>query len=198
MKSNSSQAPFSLDREDINNALEVLNRGGIILYPTDTIWGIGCDATNQEAVARIYNLKGREDSKALLALIDSEAKLPFYVKDVPDVAYDLLEAAVNPLTIIYDGGRNLAANLLAQDGSIGLRVTRESFSNHLCMRLRRALVSTSANRSGEPSPRCFAEISPAIIKGVDYVCTSRREEAANPKPSDIIKLGTGGLVKIIR
>lgn len=198
MENTKKENTLGLYREDIKQALDVLNRGGIILYPTDTIWGIGCDATNEEAVARIYRLKGREDRKATLALIDSEAKLPYYVEEVPAVAYDLLDAAVNPLTVIYDGARNLARNLLAPDGSIGLRVTHESFSNHLCMRLRRALVSTSANISGAPAPRCFQDISEEILQGVDYVCTSRREEKGCPSPSNIIKLGAGGLVQVIR
>lgn len=199
-KENSLTEKFDLSgyRDDIRQALEVLNRGGVIVYPTDTIWGIGCDATNEVAVSRIYEIKRRTNAKAMLALVDSEAKIPFYIPDVPEVAWSLLDAAVNPLTIIYDGARNLAPNLLAEDGSIGLRVTREPFSNHLCMRMRRALVSTSANISGEPSPHCFAEISPEILEAVDYVCTSRRDEKPSAKPSNIIKLGQGGLVQVIR
>lgn len=184
-------------KDDIRQALEVMNQGGIILYPTDTIWGIGCDATNEDAVRRVYEIKRRIDSKALICLVDSEAKVQFYVKEVPEVAWDLIEMAESPLTIIYDGVRNLAPNLLAEDGSAGIRVTREPFSKHLCMRMKRAIVSTSANISGEPSPKCFADISPEIIRAVDYVCTSRREEQ-NPPASHIIKLGAGGEVKVIR
>lgn len=185
-------------RDDIRQAVEVMNRGGVILYPTDTIWGIGCDATNEEAVRRVFAIKRRDDAKALISLVDSEAKLQFYVREVPDVAWDLLECAERPLTVIYDGARNLAPSLLAEDGSAGIRVTREEFSRNLCMRMRRAVVSTSANISGQPSPRCFSDISPELIAAVDYVCTSRREEKTNPPASNIIKLGTGGLVKIIR
>lgn len=185
-------------RDDIRQAVEVMNKGGIILYPTDTIWGIGCDATNPEAVKRVYDIKHRNDAKALITLIDSEAKLEAYVTNVPEVAWQLIEVAERPLTIIYDGARNLAPNLLAEDGSAGIRITREEFSKNLCMRMRRAIVSTSANISGEPSPKCFADISPDIINAVDYVCTSRRNEEKNPPASNIIKLGAGGEVKVIR
>lgn len=185
-------------RDDIRQAVEVMNKGGIILYPTDTIWGIGCDATNPEAVKRVYDIKHRNDAKALITLIDSEAKLEAYVTNVPEVAWQLIEVAERPLTIIYDGARNLAPNLLAEDGSVGIRITREEFSKNLCMRMRRAIVSTSANISGEPSPKCFADISPDIINAVDYVCTSRRNEDKNPPASNIIKLGAGGEVKVIR
>lgn len=185
-------------RDDIRQAVEVMNKGGIILYPTDTIWGIGCDATNPEAVKRVYDIKHRNDTKALITLIDSEAKLEAYVTNVPEVAWQLIEVAEKPLTIIYDGARNLAPNLLAEDGSAGIRITREEFSKNLCMRMRRAIVSTSANISGEPSPKCFADISPDIINAVDYVCTSRRNEEKNPPASNIIKLGAGGEVKVIR
>ena len=185
-------------RDDIRQAVEVMNKGGIILYPTDTIWGIGCDATNPEAVKRVYDIKRRNDAKALITLIDSEAKLEAYVTNVPEVAWQLIEVAEKPLTIIYDGARNLAPNLLAEDGSAGIRITREEFSKNLCMRMRRAIVSTSANISGEPSPKCFADISPDIINAVDYVCTSRRNEDKNPPASNIIKLGDGGEVKVIR
>lgn len=185
-------------REDISKAIEVMNRGGVILYPTDTIWGLGCDATNEEAVKRIYEIKRRNDAKALITLVDSEAKIDFYVREVPEVAWQLIEVAERPLTIIYDGARNLAPNLLAEDGSAGIRITKEEFSRNLCMRMRRAIVSTSANISGEPSPKCFADISPEILKAVDYVCTSRRNETHNPPASNIIKLGVGGEVKVIR
>lgn len=185
-------------REDISKAVEVMNKGGIILYPTDTIWGIGCDATNEEAVKRVFEIKKRNDSKALITLIDSEAKLQFYVPEVPEVAWQLIDVTDRPLTIIYDGARNLAPNLLAEDGSVGIRVTQEEFSRNLCMRMKRAIVSTSANVSGAPSPKCFSDISPEILSAVDYVCTSRRNEQHNPPASSIIKLGTGGEVKVIR
>lgn len=185
-------------REDISKAVEVMNKGGVVLYPTDTIWGIGCDATNEEAVKRVFEIKHRNDAKALITLIDSEAKLEAYVSEVPEVAWQLIEVAERPLTIIYDGARNLAPNLMAEDGSVGIRITREEFSRNLCMRMRRPIVSTSANISGEPSPKNFSDISPEILAAVDYVCTSRREESQNPPASNIIKLGVSGEVKVIR
>ena len=185
-------------RDDIRQAIEVMNKGGVILYPTDTIWGIGCDATNGAAVRRVFEIKKRADAKALITLVDSEAKLEFYVNDIPEVAWDLIEVAERPLTIIFDHARNLAPNLLAEDGSAGIRITKEEFSKNLCMRMKRAIVSTSANISGEPSPKCFADISPEILQAVDYVCTSRRNETHNPPASNIIKLGSGGEVKVIR
>ena len=184
--------------EDIKKACQVMQEGGVILYPTDTIWGIGCDATNEEAVRRVYEIKHRADSKAMLVLVDSAVKVDFYVQDVPAVAWDLLDVADKPLTIIYSGARNLAPNLLAEDGSVGIRVTGEEFSKALCFRFRKAIVSTSANVSGQPSPRTFAEISDEIKNAVDYVVEARRTGAGPARPSSIIKLGQGGEVKIIR
>ncbi len=175
-----------------------MNRGGVILYPTDTVWGIGCDATNEEAVRRVYEIKRRADSKAMLVLVDSTVKVDFYVREVPDVAWDLMELSTKPLTIIYEGARNLASNLLAADGSVGIRVTSEEFSKRLCQQFRKAIVSTSANVSGEPSPANFSEVSEEIKSAVDYVVNFRQEEMDHPKPSSIIKLGQGGLIKIIR
>ena len=172
--------------------------GGVILYPTDTIWGIGCDATNPEAVKRVYDIKRRADSKAMLVLVDSAVKVDFYVSEVPDVAWDLIELATRPLTIIYDGARNLAPNLLAEDGSVGIRVTQERFSQQLCRQYRKAIVSTSANLSGTPSPHCFADICDEVKLAVDYIVDYRREETAETTPSSIIKLGAKGEVKIIR
>lgn len=185
-------------KEDIKRACEVMNKGGVILYPTDTVWGIGCDATNEEAVKRVYEIKRRADSKAMLVLVDSQAKVDFYVQDVPSVAWDLLEYATKPLTIIYDKGRNFANNLLAEDGSVGIRITGEEFSKQLCFRFRKAIVSTSANISGEPSATNFSEISEDVKQAVDYIVTQRQNENTHPKPSSIIKLGRGGEVKIIR
>ena len=176
----------------------MLQKGGVILYPTDTVWGIGCDATNEEAVRRVYEIKKRADSKAMLVLVDTPVKVDFYVKDVPVVAWDLIEMATRPLTIIYDGARNLAPNLIAEDGSVGIRVTNEEFSRQLCFRFRKAIVSTSANISGEPAAAVFSEISEEILNAVDYVVDYRREETGHPKPSSIIRLGAGGVVKIIR
>ena len=194
------QRPFvsKAMREEARKACEVMEKGGIILYPTDTIWGIGCDATNPEAVKKVYELKQRADNKAMLVLIDNEVKLNFYVKDVPEVAYDLIDYTTKPLTIIYDGARNLAENLIAEDGSIGIRITKEAFSNELCFRFRKAIVSTSANVSGEPSPGCFDDISEEIKQGVDYIVNCRQKEYKKPSPSSIVKVGQGGLVKVIR
>ncbi len=184
--------------EDIKKACQVMREGGVILYPTDTIWGIGCDATNEEAVRRVYEIKQRADSKAMLVLVDTPVKVDFYVQDVPEIAWDLIDVADKPLTIIYSGARNLAPNLLAEDGSVGIRVTNEEFSRRLCQQFRKAIVSTSANISGQPSPRNFAEISDEIKSAVDYIVGFRQDEKANPKPSSIIKLGAGGEIQIIR
>lgn len=185
-------------KEDIRRAIEVMNKGGIILYPTDTIWGLGCDATNADAVRRIYEIKQRTDAKALISLVDSETKVQFYVKEVPEVAWDVMELSERPMTVVFDGGRNLAPNLLAEDGSVAIRITKEAFSKELCMRMKRAVVSTSANISGQPAPRCFAEISEEIKGAVDYICTSRQDEPPTQTASSIIKLGAGGEVTIIR
>ena len=175
-----------------------MREGGVILYPTDTIWGIGCDATNEDAVRRVYEIKQRQDSKAMLVLVDSSVKVDFYVRVVPEVAWDLIDLADKPLTIIYSGARNLAANLLAEDGSVGIRVTNEDFSKRLCQQFRKAIVSTSANISGQPSPKNFSEISEEVKSAVDYIVGYRQEEMSNPKPSSIIKLDKGGVIKIIR
>ena len=175
-----------------------MREGGVILYPTDTIWSIGCDATNEDAVRRVYEIKQRQDSKAMLVLVDSSVKVDFYVRDVPEVAWDLIDLADKPLTIIYSGARNLAANLLAEDGSVGIRVTNEDFSKRLCQQFRKAIVSTSANISGQPSPKNFSEISEEVKSAVDYIVGYRQEEISNPKPSSIIKLDKGGVIKIIR
>lgn len=184
--------------EDIRNAVEVLRKGGVILYPTDTIWGIGCDATNEEAVKRVYQIKQREDSKALICLVDSDNRLQRYVSDAPNVAWDLIEYATKPLTIIFDNAKNLATNLIAEDGSVGMRVTHEEVSKQICYRFQKAIVSTSANISGEPSPANFYEISNEIKNAVDYIVTARQKEKSKGVPSSIIKLGSDGEVKIIR
>lgn len=184
--------------EDIRNAVKVLKEGGVILYPTDTVWGIGCDATNAEAVAKVYAIKQRDDSKALICLVDSDARLQKYVRDVPAVAWDLLDAAIKPTTVILDGAVNLAPNLIAEDGSIALRITGEPFSKELCYRFQKALVSTSANISGEPAAQNYRDISEELLNSVDYVCWSRRNEHKPHTPSSIIKLGPTGEVTIIR
>lgn len=184
--------------DDLREAVATLRRGGIILYPTDTVWGIGCDAANPEAVARVYKIKNRVDSKALITLVDSVATLERYVEQLPEVAEQLIEVATRPLTIVYDNGINLAPNLLALDGSIGIRVTGERFSRELCRAFRRPVVSTSANISGQPTPGCFAEIEPEILEAVDYVVTYRRDEKTPAIPSSVIKLGNDSSVTILR
>ena len=184
--------------EDIKTAVQTLRKGGLILYPTDTIWGIGCDASNEDAVRRIFQLKQREDSKAMICLVDSANRMQRYLRQVPDVAWDLVEFAEKPLTLILDGAVNLAPSLIAEDGSVGIRVTRENISHELCYRYERAIVSTSANISGTPSPSCFAEISDEIKNGVDYIMLSRQNDLSKGKPSQIIKLGLDGQIQIIR
>ncbi|MCI7167146.1 MAG: threonylcarbamoyl-AMP synthase [Bacteroidales bacterium] len=188
----------SVFRDDIREAVRVMQSGGVILYPTDTIWGIGCDACNEDAVRRVFEIKRRAEAKSVISLVDSEVKVEFYVRSVPDVAWQLWECSDEPLTLVLDGARNLASGVIASDGSVALRVTREAFSRQLCMRMKRAVVSTSANIAGEPAPRCFSEISPEILQAVDYVCLSRRDEAPRQTPSHIIKIGPSGEVKIIR
>lgn len=185
-------------RDDIQAAVDVLYKGGIILYPTDTIWGIGCDATNALAVKRIYELKKREDTKSMLVLLENPNKLTGYVDEIPDVAWDLIDFAEKPTTIIYDGAKNIASNLVADDGSIGIRITKEPFTQHLIQRFKKPIVSTSANISGLPSPQNFSEISKEIKEKVDFVVNYRQDEKKNPAPSSIIKLGASGLIKIIR
>ena len=184
--------------EDIRTAVQTLRQGGLILYPTDTIWGIGCDAANEEAVRRIFQLKRREDSKAMICLVDSADRMQRYLRQVPDVAWDVVEYADKPLTLILDGAVNLAPSLIAEDGSVGLRVTKENISHELCYRFQKAIVSTSANISGEPSPACYDEISEEIRQGVDYIMRSRQNDKSKSKPSQIIKLGLDGQIKIIR
>lgn len=184
-------------KEEIRKANEVLKNGGIILYPTDTIWGLGCDATNAEAVKRIYEIKKRADHKSMLVLLDDAGKIASYA-DVPAIALDLIEVADKPTTIIYPGAKNLAPNLIAEDGSIGIRVTQEEFSKALIFRFRKPIVSTSANISGEPSPRFFDEISEEIRNAVDYVVGYRQKDRQPASPSCILKLGMGGEIQIIR
>jgi len=188
--------------QDIKNAVEVLRRGGVILYPTDTVWGIGCDATNADAVRRVYDIKQRDDSKALICLVDSDARLQRYVRNVPDVAWQLIdslkEADSRPTTLILDGAAGLAPNLIAEDGSIALRITQEDFSHELCYRFQKAIVSTSANISGQPAAQNYCDIDQRILDAVDYVCWSRRQEHKPHQPSSIIRLRPDGEVTIIR
>ena len=184
--------------QDIRNAVEAMRKGGVILYPTDTIWGIGCDATNAEAVRKVYDIKQRDDSKALICLVDSDARLQRYVRNVPDVAWQLIDCVDKPTTLILDGAVNLAPNLIAPDGPIGIRITKEPFSHELCFRFQKAIVSTSANISGEPAAQNYGDIDPRILEQVDYVCWSRRQEHKPHAPSSIIKLGSDGEVQVIR
>ena len=188
------------DKADFQAALRVLREGGVILYPTDTVWGIGCDATCARAVARVYDIKRRIDSKAMLVLLDGAGKLQGYLEKVPDTAWMLLEAneGQRPMTIIYPKARNLAPNLLAEDGSVGIRITSELFTKALCEQLRRPIVSTSANFSGEPAAKTFQEIDPDLLQAVDYVCQFRREDNTVHKPSSIIKIDEAERITIIR
>lgn len=185
-------------RDDINKALEVLKAGGIILYPTDTIWGLGCDATNADAVNRIIKLKGREESKSLIILVDTENKIESYVSDVPEIAYELIEYAENPLTIVFSGAKNLASNVINADKSVGIRVVKHPFCEQLIQRLRKPIVSTSANLSGQPSPKNFSEISPEILEGVDYIVDFEQDDYSEKKASTIMKLEADGRFTFIR
>ena len=189
--------------DDIRNAVETMRKGGVILYPTDTVWGIGCDATNAEAVKCIYEIKQRDDSKALICLVDSDARMQRYFRNVPDVAWQLIDSLkgaedAKPTTLILDGAINLAENLIADDGSLGIRITNEPFSKELCFRFQKAIVSTSANISGEPAAQNYGDIDPRILEAVDYVCWSRRQEHKPHTPSSIIKLKENGEVTVIR
>ena len=189
--------------DDIKKAVECMRKGGVILYPTDTVWGIGCDATNAEAVKRVYEIKQREDSKALICLVDSDARMQRYFRNVPDVAWQLIDSLkeatdAKPTTLILDGAINLAPNLIAEDGSLGIRITNEPFSKELCFRFQKAIVSTSANISGEPAAQNYCDIDPRILEAVDYVCWSRRQEHKPHTPSSRIKLKENGEVTVIR
>lgn len=184
--------------EDIKKALNILKNGGVILYPTDTIWGIGCDATNEKAVERIYQIKQRNDQKSMLILLDNAGKIPSYIEQMPEMAWDLVDLADKPLTIIYPNAKNLAKNLIPADGSIGIRITKDPFTQKLIEKFRKPIVSTSANISGEKSPRNFSEINPKIFDLVDYVVQWRQDDYTKVSPSGIIKLENNGEIKIIR
>ena len=183
---------------DITKALEVLKAGGLILYPTDTIWGIGCDATNEQAVERVFKLKGRDAGKSLIVLLDTENKLQSYIQDVPDIAYDLIEYSEKPLTIIYSGAKNFASNVIHADGSVGIRIPKHPFCQQLIQRFRKPIVSTSANFSGELSPANFSEVSQGIIDGVDYVVEFQQDDTSAKSPSTIMKLEADGRFVFIR
>jgi L-threonylcarbamoyladenylate synthase len=184
-------------KQEINRAIATLKKGGLILYPTDTIWGIGCDATNAEAIDRVYALKKRPDAKALICMVSDFKMLNQYVSDIPEVAYDILKYAVKPTTIIYDKPIRVAQNLLPEDESLAVRVSRHDYSKQLIRKFKRPIVSTSANISGQPSPNYFQEIDPAILAGVDYIVNLERKKK-NGAPSAIIKLKNDGTVHIIR
>jgi len=184
--------------QEIRKCVDVLRTGGVILYPTDTIWGLGCDPTNQKAVEKIFDIKHRSPDKSLLLLVDSETMIERYVEDIPEIAFDLINTADTPLTIIYDKGLGLAQDVCAEDGSVGIRLTRERFTNELCKSFGKPIVSTSANFSGEPSPQCFDEISDELKEKVDYIADFRRDESTPKKPSGIIRLSKGGVIKILR
>ncbi len=183
--------------EEINKCLEVLEKGGLILYPTDTVWGIGCDATNDAAVQKIYDLKRREDSKALICLVGNDAMLEKHVEKVPEVAYDIMDLSEKPVTIIYDSPKGISANLIADDNTLAIRVATDKFCRYLITKFKKPIVSTSANISGEPTPQRFEQINNTILKGVDYAVTLHRDKANNV-PSSIIKLGNDATVKIVR
>lgn len=183
---------------DLRGAVDVLRRGGVILYPTDTVWGVGCDATNSQAVRRVYEIKRRADSKAMLTLVPSVAMLERVVAEVPDAAYQLIDVAVDPMTIVYDRGTGVAPELLGPDGSLGVRVCTDCFAADLAQRLGRPLVSTSANLAGQPSPATFGDIAPELLAAVDYVCTTGRDDREPRKPSTVIKVGAGNVVKVLR
>lgn len=183
---------------DIRNAVETLRGGGVILYPTDTVWGIGCDATCEKSVRRIYEIKRRSEAKAMICLVDKADRIQRYFRSVPDVAWDLFDTATSPLTIILDGAQGVAPSLIAADGSLGVRVTRDQFSHDICYRLQKPLVSTSANISGMPVARTYREIPQEILDAVDYVCSFRRGDNVARQPSSIIKLGHDCQVKVLR
>lgn len=185
-------------RQAVGQAVKILNEGGVILYPTDTVWGLGCDATNSEAVRRIFEIKQRADSKAMLTLTDAVGRVEQYFDNVPDIAWQLWDVADKPLTLILPRAHGIAPELVAEDGSMGIRITSEAVSQGICSRLHKPLVSTSANISGQPTPRCFSQISEEIKLAVDYIVPLRQNEDKNPSPSGIIKLGDGGLFTVIR
>lgn len=184
-------------QEEINKCIEVISNGGLILYPTDTVWGIGCDATNETAVAKIYALKKRVNTKTMICLVANDFMLEKHVKEVPEVAFDIIDLATKPTTIVYDNPVNVAKNLIAEDNTIAIRVASDKFCQYLINKFKKPIVSTSANIAGKPTPQSFKEISQAILKGVDYVVNLHQEEKSGT-PSSIIKLGNDGLVKIIR
>jgi L-threonylcarbamoyladenylate synthase len=187
-----------LYEEDIKNALAVLKEGGVILYPTDTIWGLGCDATNASAVEKLFRIKSRETTRSLLILVDGEKMLERYVAEVPEVAFELISVSDSPITLIYPEGRNLAAGVCNADGSVGIRICHEKFCSELIERFGKPVVSTSANFSGHPSPSLFNEIEKELIAEVDFVVRYRQNDRQKHSPSPVIKIEKNGIIKIIR
>ena len=185
-------------KEDVDQALTALHEGGVILYPTDTVWGLGCDATNEKTIERLYQIKQRDTGTGMLILLDSEGRVERYVEDMPDIAWDLMEVTDKPLTLVYHQGRNLPENLLASDGSIAIRVTQDPFCQQLLRRFKKPNVSTSANKSDHPGPANFTDVEPALRQAADYVVKHRQDETQKGSPSSIIRVGPGGEVKVIR
>lgn len=183
--------------EEIKKAIAILEKGGLLLYPTDTVWGIGCDATNKDAVQKVYDLKQREDSKALICMVGNDAMLESHIDNVPDLAYDIIDLSTKPITIIYDNPKGIAKNLIANDNTLAVRVATDKFCQYLINKFKKPIVSTSANISGQPSPNSFKEISKAILTGVDYVVNLHQDKKNGP-PSAIIKLSNDSTVKVIR
>lgn len=183
---------------DVAAAVEAMKCGGLIIYPTDTVWGIGCDARQPEAVARIFKIKRRDDSKALISLVDSPEMLKRHVGDLPQAALEALEATNRPLTIVYDHASGLAHNLAAVDGSVAMRVTNHPFSAALCRELGAPVVSTSVNRSGEPPAASFADISPELLAEVDYVAATERDKKVTSQPSRVVKIDRSGNLTVLR
>jgi len=184
-------------KEEIQKCIEVLKSGGIILYPTDTVWGIGCDATNAEAVKKIYAIKQRQDSKSLIVIVANDRMLNYHVKDVPELAWDIIDISNTPTTIIYNEANNLANNVISSDNSVAIRMIKEGFAHQLAFNYRKPIVSTSANISGSPTPYSFSEISNEIKETVDLV-VDFKYDTGNRKPSSIIKLGMEGQIQVIR
>ena len=185
-------------KEQIDAAIKVLKRGGVIVYPTDTIWGIGCDATNSEAVEKIYKIKRRADSKSLILLASGTEMINRYIKQIPEIAYSLIELNDKPMTIVYPGATGLAENVIAEDGSVGIRIPMSDFCIELLKRFRKPVVSTSANISGTPAPDSFGNIAEEILREADYVVPAEFERSSTHKASQILKIGTGGEIEIIR
>ena len=202
MKNQNIDQTSCLNKEELEKAVGCLRNGGVILYPTDTVWGLGCDATDAEAVSRIFSIKNREDSKSLILLVSDEDMLCRYIREMPEIAAQLIEVNDKPMTIIYPealtGPGALASNVVAEDGSVGIRIPMMDFCRQMCRRLGRPVVSTSANISGQPAARSYDEIAPEVADAVDYICTSRRDDPCLTPPSSVIRLTASGQFTILR